>query len=183
MFYDQRKAKAACTEAHTNIIHPISSLMEKYWRPFYVAATKQIWAALYDLGSSFTEAHESTGGTWDSQCRHDLSQSAQVSVTLPCCQMSPSLPQLQIQSHWSDWMHSPTAYTAHTVALTAYRCLPPLGPVSIPTGCLGHWIELFVPNSELGLSPYFLLTQRTTLFWEDGNLISLDKGTCMSHWD
>ncbi len=82
----QRKAEAANepTEGHTNIINLASGLMEKYWRPFHAAATKRIWAALYWLGSSLTEAHESIGGTWDSQCQHDSSQPTQCGFQWQC---------------------------------------------------------------------------------------------------
>lgn len=86
MLYVQRKAEAvnAPTEGLNNIINLSSCLMEKYWRPFHAAATIRIWAALYRLGSSFTDAHEDIGGTWDPRCQHDSSQPAQCGFQRQC---------------------------------------------------------------------------------------------------
>lgn len=102
--YVQRKAEKANAppKGQDSIINIDWSLMENYWRLSHVVATERIWSALSWLGSSFTEAHESMGGTWDPPCQHDLQNHAAVSVTAPCCGKGPPLPHLQSQSHWSD---------------------------------------------------------------------------------
>lgn len=104
------------------------------------------------LAARSLDAHESFGGTWDSQCQHDSSQPAQVSVAVLCCEMGPSLSQLHSQSHWS---HMQPAYTANTADLTALQMFTTFRSALHPYGRHSHWIGLFVPGSELGLTPCF----------------------------
>lgn len=169
------EAANAPTEGHTSIIILSSGLMEKYWRPVftllqpkeselhctglaaYSLKLMNPWVALEILSVDMIHLRP-----------------RRFSVTVPCCGTGPSLPQLQSPSHRSDWCPPHT----HTHSTYAYRCLPPSSPLPIPTGCPIHWIGLFVPDSDLGVIPCFLLTHRTTSFWENGNLRNVAEG-CM----
>lgn len=93
----QRNAEGASspTEGH---IQPPRASWKSTEGPFTLLQPEEseLQAAPYWLGSSFTEAHESIGRTWDSHCQRDSSQPHKVwvSVTAPCCEAGAPLPQL-----------------------------------------------------------------------------------------
>lgn len=139
--------------------------MEKYWRPFFT-----------QLQSKESELHCTGLATHSLKLINPLVVLEVLSVNMIHLNLrsvsfsestvlqNESFPATAAESHWSDWSHMPAAYTAHTVASTAYRCLPALIHLSVPMGCPRHRIGLFVPWLWGGPDSLFTPDSQNNLF-------------------